>query len=674
MIAKRKHDEERIFVLRQLLNDYSYHYYVLDQPQVPDVEYDRLFRELQSLEAKYPELIIADSPTQRIGSEPATAFNQMHHMMPMLSLDNAFNAKEVLNFDRRLHERLDIDDNIAVEYVCEPKIDGVAVNLIYNDGVLTGAATRGDGIVGEDILKNVRTIPSVPLLLRGNNFPRLLEVRGEVYMALEDFKEFNLAAAKLGNKIFVNPRNAAAGSLRQLDPKVTASRPLDIFCYAVGTLKEGTKLLQKQSEVLSYLQELGFKVNPEIRIVCGVNNCLDYFESLNVKRKNLPYEIDGAVYKVNDLNRQNELGFVARAPRWAIAHKFAAAEELTQVIDIEFQVGRTGILTPVARLKPVFVGGATVSNATLHNIDEVWRKDVRVGDVVVVRRAGDVIPEIVAVIKDRRKANAEAVKLPKYCPVCGSKIKKNVDEAAARCSGYLFCRAQLCESIKHFASRRALNIKGLGDALIDKLVAVGLVKDIADLYSLSQEKIAVLERQGDKSAQNLLQAIVKSKNTTLAKFIYALGIREVGEVTAQNLAMYYGDLSQLMQADVNDLQKVTDIGPAVATQIVDFFREQRHRDLIAKLLQAGIKWPQQKAAATGSLAGKIFVVTGTLETMTRENAKEKLRQLGARISDSVSKNTDYVVVGENPGSKLDKARKLGVAIIDEKRLHVILSS
>lgn len=673
MTTTKKHDEKRISELKELLNDYSYYYYVLDQPKVPDIEYDRLFSELQDLEAKHPELITADSPTQRVGSRPAKYFQQIHHVVSMLSLDNAFTDEDVLDFDRRIHERLKLEETEEIEYVCEPKIDGVAVNLVYEHGVLTKAATRGDGVIGEDILQNIRTIHSIPLVLRGHNFPSLLEVRGEVYMSLKNFEEFNAGASKLGGKLFVNPRNAAAGSLRQLNPKITAGRSLDIFCYAIGALKDGV-LPERQIEVLSNLTELGFKINPEVKVVKGIKNCLDYYRSINSKRDGLAYEIDGVVYKVNNLSQQHELGFVTRAPRFAIAHKFQAQEELTKVINIEFQVGRTGILTPVARLEPIFVGGVTVSNATLHNIEEVWRKDIRIGDTVIVRRAGDVIPEIVSVIKERRPIHTKIVALPKYCPICGSEVVKSSNEVAVRCSGYLFCRAQLKESIKHFASRGALNIKGLGESLIDKLVDVGAVKNVADLYFLSKEKIIALERQGEQSAENLLQAIARSKITTLGKFIYALGIREVGEVTAQSLAEHFGDLSKIMQASESDLEGVTDIGPAVASQIVAFFHEKRNRDLIENLLKAGIKWPKLEPSFKKPLAGKTFVLTGTLTAMSREEAKEKLLNLGAKVSESVSKNTSYVVIGDNPGSKLDKAKKLGVELIDEKRLLEMMMS
>lgn len=672
MVLSKENIKAHILELRKLLSEYSYYYYVLDQPKVPDSEYDRLFRELQDLEAKYPELITKDSPTQRVGSSPATSFRQVRHVLPMLSLDNAFTEEEVLNFDRRIHERLAIADETKIEYVCEPKIDGIAVNLVYESGYLTQAATRGDGVIGEDILQNIRTISSIPLVLRGDKFPKFLEVRGEVYMALESFKQLNLNANKLGGKTFVNPRNAAAGSLRQLDPRITAGRELDIFCYAIGKL-EGGEAPKSHSEVLAMLQDWGLMVNGKIKVVKGIHGCLNYYKMLSAERSQLPYEIDGVVYKVNDFNLQERLGFVARAPRFALAHKFPAQEELTKVLNIEFQVGRTGTLTPVARLDPVFVGGATVSNATLHNMDEVWRKDVRIGDTVIVRRAGDVIPEIVSVVLARRPEHTKPIDPPKYCPVCGSKVVKNEEEVAIRCNNYLWCRAQLKESIKHFASRGALNIKGLGDEVIDKLVDTNLVKNVVDLYSLSQEQIMALERQGEKSAQNLLQAIAKSKNTTLAKFIYALGIREVGEVTAQNLALHFGDLYKLSQASECDLEEIPDVGPQVANQIVSFFQQKRNSDVIQNLIKIGIKWPKEGEVTKKPLHGKSFVLTGTLTFMSRDEAKDKLQNLGAKVSESVSKSTTYVVVGENPGSKLAKAKKLGVELLDEKQFLKILA-
>lgn len=665
---------KRITELKNLLNDYSYYYYVLDQPKVPDVEYDRLFCELQQIEKNHPELITPDSPTQRVGSGAISSFKQIHHKIPMLSLDNAFTEEDVINFDKRIHERLKIADQIAdqIEYVCEPKIDGIAVSLLYENGVLTKAATRGDGDTGEDILQNVRTIQSIPLVLRGNNFPYILEIRGEVYMPLAGFEKFNNDVNKNRDKAFVNPRNAAAGSLRQLDPRVTASRPLDIFCYTVGEFSGG-ELPKKHSEMLLKIKECGLKINPEIKVIAGIKECLEYYKSIGQKRDKLSYAIDGVVYKVNDLSLQNKLGFVSRAPRWAIAHKFPAQEELTKVINIEFQVGRTGVITPVARLEPVFVGGATVSNATLHNIDEVWRKDVRIGDTVIIRRAGDVIPEVVSVVKERRPENIKKIQLPKLCPVCGSEIIKIEGEIVSRCTGGLYCSAQRKETIKHFASRGALDIKGLGDKIVDQLVDLDLVSNVAELYFLTKDKIVALERMGEKSAKNLLQAIEESKNTTLARFIYALGIREVGEATAQSLTKHFDSMDKLMQADITNLESITDIGPVVAAQIVTFFRQQHNRELIESLIRSGINWPKPTVVANLPLAGSTFVLTGSLISMNREEAKEKLHALGAKTSESVSQGTTYVIVGDNPGSKLVKAKKLGIKIIDEKELIEILS-
>lgn len=673
MDLEHKNHLKRAFELKKLLNDYSYHYYVLDAPLVPDAEYDRLYRELEALETKYPELKTPDSPTQRIGEKPVTEFDEVKHKIPMLSLDNAFSEEEARAFDRRIHERLNITNEI--EYVCEPKIDGCAVSLIYENGILVRAATRGDGFVGEDILQNVRTIKSVPLKLRGEKYPEIFEARGEIYMSKRGFLDFNKRALSQNEKTFVNPRNAASGSLRQLDPRITASRPLNIFCYAFGEI-HGMKMPHKHSEILEILRDFGFRVNPDIAKVLGISGCLQYFAKMGEKRKSLPYEIDGVVYKVNDLALQEKLGFVSRAPRFILAHKFPAEEEITEVLNIEFQVGRTGALTPVARLKPVFVGGATVSNATLHNIEEVWHKDIRVGDTVFVRRAGDVIPEVVSVIKDRRPKNTAQVSLPKKCPVCGAEVVKIPGEVLARCSGGLYCSAQRKESIKHFASRKALNIDGLGEKIVDQLVDKKLVKNVADLYQLNLGEISNLERMGEKSAQNLLDALEKSKNTTFAKFIYALGIREVGEATAQSLAAHFDDIDSLMSADVETLQSIPDIGPVIAEGIVVFFRQSHNRELITKLLELGINWPKHEKSLKSTkhlpLAGQTFVLTGALTSLTREVAKEKLQELGAKVSESVSKNTTYVVAGDTPGSKLQKAEKLGVKIIDEKELLGIL--
>lgn len=662
---------DRVHTLRKLLNDYNYHYYVLDEPKVPDAEYDRLFRELHTLEKEHPELITPDSPTQRVGEAPATEFKQVQHHVPMLSLDNAFTDEEALAFDHRIHERLDLPDEKKIEYVCEPKIDGLAISLVYENGMLTRAATRGDGLVGEDILANVRTINSIPLHLRGDDYPTFLEVRGEVYMPLDGFNKFNELATKAGEKTFVNPRNAAAGSLRQLDPKITAARPLSSFCYALGEFK-GDKIPANHFDFLQKLKTWGFKVNPEIVVVESIDECLKFHKKILKKRDSMPYEIDGVVYKVNSMHLQQKLGFVSRAPRWALAHKFPASEELTTVINVEFQVGRTGALTPVARLKPVFVGGATVSNATLHNIDEVWHKDVRIGDTVIVRRAGDVIPEVVGVIKERRPRDAKKIMLPKHCPVCGADVVKTEAEVAARCSGGLYCAAQRKESIKHFASRAAIDVDGLGDKLVEQLVDAKLIHNVADLYSLTLEQLSNLERMGKKSAQNLLDALEKSKSTTLSRFIYALGIREVGEATAQSLANHFGDLEKVMHADLETLQEIPDIGPVVAAHIVTFFHQKHNTELITKLINAGIRWQQVKISENLPLAGQTFVLTGGLSSMTREEAKERLHALGAKTSESVSSKTSYVVAGVDPGSKLEKAKKLNVKIIDEKEFRKII--
>jgi len=659
------HDIDR---LRSLIQKYDYHYYVLDEPLVPDAEYDRIFQELKALEAKHPELVTPDSPTQRVSGTPLKSFTTIKHKIPMLSLDNAFAKEDALAFDRRNHERLNLDENKKITYVCEPKIDGIAVSLTYEKSLLTQAATRGDGIVGEDITQNIRTISSVPLRLNGNNLPLHLEIRGEVYMPNDGFLLYNELAKKNGEKTFVNPRNAAAGSLRQLDPKITAKRPLEIFCYALGSL-EGTTLPPNHFDILQLLKSWGIRINPEIAIVEGIESCLSYHKNMLAKRNLLPYAIDGVVYKVNALKMQKDLGFVARAPRWAIAHKFPAEEEITEVLAIEFQVGRTGALTPVARLKPVFVGGATVSNTTLHNIDEITRKDIRVGDTVIIRRAGDVIPELVSVIPDRRPANAHPIHLPKHCPVCGSDIVKAEGEAIARCSGGLYCSAQRKESIKHFASRTALDITGLGDKLVDQLVDSKLIQNVADLYTLKLEDLAALDRMGEKSATKLLSALEKSKTTTLSRFIYALGIREVGAVTAQELANHFIDIEKLIFANQTDLESMSDVGPTIATHITTFFRQTHNLELIKKLQKLGVHWPQPESSGIKPLSGQTFVLTGSLQNMTREEAKEKLLSLGAKVSESVSKNTTAVIAGSDAGSKLTKAEKLAVPIWNEEDLN-----
>lgn len=666
--------KKRVEMLRRQINEHNYSYYVLDNPQIPDAEYDRLMRALQDLEAQYPELITAQSPTQRVGAQPLGAFGQVRHEMPMLSLANAFSEEELLAFDKRLHERL--QDEAMIEYAAEPKLDGLAVSLLYKDGVLQRGATRGDGVTGEDITQNIRTIKSIPLQLQHAGWPRVLEVRAEVYMPKKGFNELNARARENDEKIFVNPRNAAAGSLRQLDARITATRPLAMFCYSVGVF-EGGELASKHSEILAQLQHWGLRVCGQSEVVMGPQGCLDYYARIGAARDALPYDIDGVVYKVNRLDQQQTLGFVSRAPRWAIAHKFPAQEELTQLLDVEFQVGRTGALTPVARLQPVFVGGVTVSNATLHNMDEVERKDVRVGDTVIVRRAGDVIPEVAGVVLARRPATATKIIMPALCPVCGSQVMREEGEAVSRCTGGLYCAAQRKEAIKHFASRRAMDVDGLGDKIVEQLVEQGLVDHVDDLFALTVEQIAGLERMGEKSASNLVQALEKSKHTTLARFIFALGIREVGESTAQALAAFYADLDALMSADEDSLQSVPDVGPVVARYVMTFFRQAHNQEIIERLRQAGVQWPRPEQGAAGGvqpLSGKTYVITGTLSAMTREQAKEKLQGLGAKVSGSVSKKTTALIAGEEAGSKLTKAQSLGIEILDEQALLHLLES
>jgi DNA ligase (NAD+) len=654
---------KEIETLRQKINEHNYRYYVLDDPIITDAEYDALYKKLKEIEIAHPELITLDSPTQRVGAKPLKAFAEVKHVVPMLSLDNAFSDEDVEAFDQRVKDRLKTHKEI--EYTCEPKLDGLAVSIIYKNGLLVKAATRGDGEAGEDITENIRTISMVPLHLRGDDFPALLEVRGEVYMSKKGFIELNAKSEKLGEKIFVNPRNAAAGSLRQLDSRITASRPLEIFCYGVGVV-EGTTLPNTHAGMLDCLKKWGFRISSDTCVVKGVAGCLDYYRSIENKRDSLPFEIDGVVYKVNSIEDQAKLGFVSRAPRWAIAHKFPSEEVTTQVEEVEFQVGRTGAITPVARLKPVFVHGVTISNATLHNIDEIRRKDIHIGDTVIVRRAGDVIPEVVMALKDKRPLHAKKIYLPHKCPVCHSEIERVDEEAIARCSGGLFCPAQRKEAIKHFASRRAMDIEGLGDKLVDQLVDQAMIENPANLYMLTRDQLANLDRMGDKSAKNLIDALEKSKKTTLPRFIFALGIREVGEATAKNLAKHYGDLKPLFAATVEELQAIQDIGPVVAHHIATFFSEKHNQKVIDELLKAGIYWEKiHKASNELPLSGKTFVLTGTLKTLTRDAAKEKLESLGAKVAGSVSNKTYYVVVGEDAGSKLDKAKALGVSVMDE---------
>lgn len=668
----------RIEALREQIRYHNYRYHVLDDPEIPDSEYDRIVRALRALEADHPELITPDSPTQRVGAEPVSAFGTVKHRLPMLSLENAFSEQELLDFDRRIRDKLEIGEtDPPVSYAAEPKLDGAAVSLLYEHGLLVRGATRGDGTTGEDITHNVRTIDGVPLRLRGSGYPNTLEVRGEVFMPRAGFLAYNEAVAKAGGKTFVNPRNAAAGSLRQLDPKLTAERPLDIYLYSVGFVEGGT-LAARHSEILDQLQSWGLKTCPERCVVSGVEGCLGYYERIGAQRDRLHYDIDGVVYKVDRLADQRELGYVSRAPRWAIAHKFPAQEEMTTVNGVEFQVGRTGTLTPVARLEPIFVGGVTVSNATLHNMDELHRKDVRIGDTVIVRRAGDVIPEVVQVVKSRRKKYARKVKLPERCPVCDSAVVREEGEAAARCTGGLVCAAQRTEALKHFVSRRAMDIEGMGAKLIEQLVALDRLKNPSDIYTLTVDELAALERMGARSADKLVAAIERSKNTTLQRFLYGLGIREVGESTSHALATYFGKLDELMSASEDELQSVPDVGPVVAARIASFFSEDHNRDVIAELQRSGVTWPElkngQRNVNEGALSGKTFVLTGTLSEMTRDEAKAAIQARGGKVSGSVSSKTDYVVAGTSPGSKLTKAESLGVTVIDEEGLKGLLSS
>ncbi|MCG6935278.1 MAG: NAD-dependent DNA ligase LigA [Proteobacteria bacterium] len=655
--------KKRIEALREQINYHNYRYYVLDDPEIPDAEFDRIMRELQDLEQDYPDLITTDSPTQRIGAEPLKKFSEVKHEIPMLSLANAFSDSEVEDFDRRARERLDVK---SIEYAAEPKLDGLAISLMYEDGILVRGATRGDGWTGEDVTQNVRTIDAIPLRLRGKGYPKILEVRGEVIITKAGFEQLNDMQRERNTKLFANPRNAAAGSLRQLDPRVTASRPLSFFGYGLGKVTN-VKLPGRHSKIMALLQEWGIPVNTEAHVVKGAEGCLDYYHQMQAKRNSLAYDIDGIVYKVDRFDWQEQLGFVARAPRWALAHKFPAQEEMTLLQAIDVQVGRTGALTPVARLEPVHVGGVTVSNATLHNQDEIDRLDARVGDTVIVRRAGDVIPQVVGVVMSRRKGRPRRYRLPDTCPVCGTHTVRLPGEAVTYCAGGLYCPAQRKQAIKHFASRRAMDIEGLGDKLVDQLVDAGLIETVADVYALEAKQLAGLERMGEKSATKLIRAIEKSKHTALARFLYALGIHNVGETTAQSLANYFGTLENIMKADEDDLMTVPDIGPVVAKSITSFFSQKHNREVVSKLLQAGIAWPKIKVKADAELPlkGRTIVVTGTLASMTRDEAKAAVQMLGGKASGSVSSKTDYVVVGENPGSKADKAESLGVEILDE---------
>lgn len=662
--------QERVTQLRTELDDHNYRYYVLDDPAIADVDYDRLLRELSDLEQAHPELVTQDSPTQRVGATPDSPFAPVSHEVPMLSLANAFDAGELEDFDRRVRERVGAASDI--EYACEPKLDGLAVSVLYEDGRLVRAATRGDGYVGEDITANVKTIGSVPLRLRGDAFPRKLEVRGEVYMPKAGFEKLNRVLAENGEKTFVNPRNAAAGSLRNKDPQVAAQRPLELCCYSVA-VNNSAELPDTHSELLEQLRRYGFRISSELAVVSGLQACIEFYRQLEAKRESLAYEIDGIVFKVNDLGLQEELGFVSRAPRWAIAYKFPAQEAGTRVRSVEFQVGRTGAITPVARLEPVFVGGVTVSNATLHNMDEIERLGLRIGDHVIIRRAGDVIPQVVKVVLEKRPKGTEPVELPTACPACGSEIEQAEGEVVARCSGGLVCPAQRKEEIRHFVSRKALDIEGLGERWIEILVERGIVGSVADIFTLDKETLVGLERMGDKSAENLLASIKASSRPELHRFLYALGIREVGEATAKALAQHFGSLAAIQAADQEALQAVADVGPVVAAHVETFFRQSRNQDVIDALMRYGIE-VQDPPENTGGepLKGRTYVLTGTLDSLTRDEAKGYLESLGAKVSGSVSGKTYAVVAGADAGSKLAKAEKLAVPVLGESDLLELL--
>lgn len=663
---------DEIAHLRQALNEHNHRYYVLDAPLISDQAYDQLFRRLQQLEQENPELASADSPTQRVGSEPASHFESVTHEVAMLSLDNAFDDEEMLAFDRKLRDRLEQETELA--FCAEPKLDGLAVSLLYEAGELVRAATRGDGRRGEDITANVRTIKSVPLSLIGDSWSGRLEVRGEVYMELAGFEALNRGQREAGSKVFANPRNAAAGSLRLLDSRITASRPLKFCSYGIG-LSEGVELPSSQYRQMLYLRDIGIPISRQIERLDSVNDCLDYRGRILAAREQLAFDIDGVVFKLDDIASQREAGFVSRAPRWAIAYKFPAQEVMTRLLEVDFQVGRTGALTPVARLEPVAVGGVMVSNATLHNMDEIERKDIRIGDIVIVRRAGDVIPEVVAPVVQQRVGRLARPKMPASCPVCGSEVMQQSGQTAYRCVGGLFCAAQRKEAIKHYASRKAMDIEGLGDKLVEQLVEKEFIDSIADLYDLSLEQVSGLDRMAEKSARNLLDALEKTRSTTLARFIYALGIREVGEATAEALAGYFGGIEALMDADVETLQQVEDVGPVVAENLRHFFDQQENRVIVEKLVERGVNWPQGDAAQkqqTQTLIGNTYVISGTLDGMSRDQAAGLLKARGARVSGSVSAKTTALISGENPGSKFAKAEELGVEVIDQAGFNRLL--
>ncbi|MBS0856332.1 MULTISPECIES: NAD-dependent DNA ligase LigA [unclassified Tatumella] len=660
--------------LRTQLRHHEYLYHVLDAPEIPDAEYDKLMQALKALEEQHPELVTRDSPTQRVGATPVSAFEQVRHEVPMLSLDNVFDEQGFLAFNKRITDRL--KDQSGTDYCCELKLDGLAVSLLYVGGELVQAATRGDGTTGENITENVRTIRAIPLRLRGENIPARLEVRGEVFIRQQGFEQLNEAARKSGGKIFANPRNAAAGSLRQLDPKITGKRPLTFYCYGIG-IAEGGSLADGHYQRLQQLKHWGLPVNELVRVCHNPQEVLAFYQRIAELRPSLGFDIDGVVIKVNSLALQEQLGFVARAPRWATAFKFPAQEQITTVRDVEFQVGRTGAITPVARLEPVQVAGVMVSNATLHNADEIARLGIRIGDTVVIRRAGDVIPQIVNVVLDERPSDTREIVFPQHCPVCGSDVERTEGEAVTRCSGGLICGAQRKEAFKHFVSRRALDVDGMGDKIIDQLVEKEYVHTPADLFRLSAGKLTGLDRLGPKSAQNIIDALQKAKQTTLPRFLYALGIREVGEATARSLASHFTGLPALMDAPLEALTEVADVGPIVASHVRHFMDEESNREVIRQLVDdIGIEWPQLPSqplpAADNPFAGKTVVLTGSLSQMTRDEAKDRLTALGARVSGSVSKKTDLLIAGEAAGSKLEKANSLGITVLDEQQMIDLL--
>ena len=662
---------KQINYLKSVIREHDHRYYVLDDPQISDHEYDSLLRELKNLEDSHPELITSDSPTQRVGGSPISEFDQIQHSKPMLSLGNAFGIDELEAFNKRINDTLDAND---VEFNAELKFDGLAVTILYENGIMKYAATRGDGSVGEDVTHNIKTIKTIPLKLHGENHPRIFEVRGEVLMDKNDFKELNEYQISLGQKTFANPRNAAAGSLRQLDPKITAKRKLKFYAYSLGQVDRDLELTN-HTDILEYINNAGIPISSYSQRVVGINQMQHFYEDILKKRNSLPFDIDGIVYKVNSIKNQENLGYVSRAPRWAIAYKFPAEEAETVVNDINVQVGRTGVITPVARLHPVFVSGVTVTNATLHNEDEMLRKDIRIGDSVIVRRAGDVVPEVVRVIKEKRPSTAKVFKMPQYCPICNSQVIRIDGEAAQRCTGQLKCEAQAKQAISHYVSRKAMNIEGLGAKIIDHFFEKGMIKNISDIYQLDYEEIQKMEGFGEKSAENLKDAIELSKNTTLAKFIYALGIRNVGEATSKDIVKKLGTLDNVMKASIDDFLEINDVGPVVAQSLHQFFQEDENKVIINNIIEFGVKWDDQAQNVTNDqkLNQQTFVVTGTLENFSRDEIKELIENNGGKVSGSVSKKTSYVIIGDNPGSKADKAAELGVKIINEEQLMELLN-